>query len=206
MAAKYVAQIRPLGENQINNEIDMINKIPSRSEKLFEIMRWASQDFKNPWINDQFYCLKGDPLCRYYVASNGNISAWENSNRIYPFFVFNHTWVSPYKDDVYWIAYYKVGACQEMSILFSTIAKQTGFEVREVGINGVHAWVEVNDTNGEWIYADPQCYLDKLTKESEEIAKFKGINSTKLFLENCNCCKGTISITETGENITSHYY
>jgi hypothetical protein len=62
--------------------------------------------------------------------------------------------------DPYWIAYQQTGECQELSILFDTVANESGFVTRIVRSDSIgHYWNEVN-INGEWKFFDVQEYGD----------------------------------------------
>jgi hypothetical protein len=182
---KYVSDINPKGKIIVSTELDKIKGIDGTDAKLDEIFKWELQDWHNPnWEKGTFYYFNGSLNYISYMNNSTKIRAnpdfdytlfrQETPNRIF------------YGDDPYWISYNKVGACQELSNLFSFMAQQSGIESRTVQTIG-HQWVEVK-VNGEWKYYDPWCAVEYGYYNSTDgnlTFKTKWYNSTKNFRQNC---------------------
>jgi len=184
---KYVSEIYPKGEEIILSELQKVKKIDDKELKLDEIFRWEMHDWHNPlWEPNNFH---------YFNQSINYISYNNESNKIRTnnFFAFHHyRQQTPsgvyYGNDPYWIAYNKVGACQELSNLFAYMAAQSGIKSRTVQTIWDHQWVEV-EINGEWKYYDPWCAVEHgYYNSSDENLTFKSkwYNYPENFRDNCH--------------------
>jgi hypothetical protein len=182
---KYIEEINPKGKIIISSELEKIKSIKGVDSKLDEIFTWEMQDWNNPlWENSNF---------SYYNGSLNFLSYKDNITKIRADPHFDFTLFHPqtpdgkfYGNDPYWIAYNKVGACQELSNLFSFMARQSGIESRTVQTVG-HQWVEVN-VSGKWKYYDPWCAVEHDYYDSSDgnlTFKTKWYNDTRYFRQNC---------------------
>lgn len=190
---RYSTEIYPKGKEIISIELDKINQITDPESKLDEIFIWQMGDWHNPkWINYNvnlndtgFSCF--DNACAYLIYNNDlrKLKASPFYDGIfYPQKNSNGTF---YADDPYWLAYHKIGACRELSTLFSFMAQQSGIESRTVQTFG-HQWAEVK-INGKWKYYDPWCAIEKRHYNSTDgnlTFKNKWYNYPEYFSDNCN--------------------
>jgi len=169
----YSREIFPKGEQRIHGILDEIQNVSDDQEKLDKIGEWETIDFteyyweKGYKNNTQFEFTSLDsPINRYYYDNNGKIRAFSS--------LFG---ANLYANDPSWIAYYRTGACGELTYLFANVSNRSGFETRVVGaelkspfpfpvldgisffdiVTGNHAWVEVKIKN-EWWYYDPDTF------------------------------------------------
>ena len=181
---KYSDEIYPKSNDTINAVIkDCANDDPKT--KLNKIFRWEMHDWHNPdWEPGKTWRSGDFPTYLFY---NGNLSK-SYAAREYEFTGFSQK--NPdgkfYGDDPYWLAYNKVGACQELANLFSFMANKAGIKSRTVQTIW-HKWVEV-EINNETLYYDPWCAVSHRyynVKDEDMSLDYKWFNSTEYFEENC---------------------
>ena len=184
----------PIGKERIDAVVNETKSISDPIEKLTAIADWEISGFVNflqynIW-NESYSGTK--PLGSNYIYdAEGRIRAEHGK----------------YSNDPYWIAYHKMGACGDLGSLFAEVARQSGFETREVvtkyADENNHAWVEVK-VNGEWMYFDPTIYWDNHNNKDGKILDYKwygtldeqtiwGVYVTGIYT------------TEEGEDITENY-
>jgi hypothetical protein len=182
---KYTNEIIPKGKIIISTELDNVSKINSTNAKLNEIFIWEMQNWHNPnWEIGNFYYF--NKSLNYFSYKNDPTKIRANPNFDFTLFRQQTPNGTFYGDDPYWIAYNKVGACQELSNLFSFMARQSGIESRTIQTVG-HQWVEVN-INGDWKYYDPWCAVEHDYYNSSDgnlTFNTKWYNDTKYFRQNC---------------------
>ena len=191
---RYSTVIYPQGKKIISAELDKINLSTNPQSKLDEIFIWEMKDWQNPnWknynvnLNDTgFSCF--DSACNYLIYNN-DIKKLKASpfydGFLYPQKNANGTF---YADDPFWLAYHKIGACRELSTLFSYMARQSGIESRTVQTLSNHQWTEVK-INGEWKYYDPWCAIDRgyyNPKDGNLTFRDKWYNYPEYFRDNCH--------------------
>lgn len=96
----------------------------------------------------------------------------------------NGTW---YRDDPFWIAYHKIGACREIANLFSYMANEADIESKTVESKLDHRWVEVKIA-GEWMYYDPWCAIARHyynPNDGNLTFRNKWFNKREYYTENC---------------------
>jgi len=192
----YCQKIKPHGAEKINSICCSIKELNYSEEQLNSIANWVIDDFLYG-NNENVKC--GDRLCRYWIYENGNIRAYTSEEQKFLFWEFH--WNSPYRDDPYWIAYYKVGACEELAVLFEEVASRMGFTTRRVGYPNIHQWVEIK-LNDVWWYFDPTCYYHNYRNEN---SSFKWFNQTSNYRNNCLNVTSPVIVAETGEDISEFY-
>ncbi len=189
---QYEAIIKPEGAKRITAILYELDKINNSQEKLNGIAEWEVRDFSSVyWGNKD---PEPDSLYRYYDYGNGKIRAYTN----------NRGMSSPYKDNPYWMAYFRAGECEEKAALFEHIADRAGFTTRGVGYPGRHAWVEIkNISTGEWFYFDIDCYHNNL---GDPLNSTRWYNQTKYYRTNCGLdFDSSVIVAKTGEDITKAY-
>ena len=184
----------PLGKERIESVVNETQNITDPIEKLTAIADWEINGFVNflqynRW-NESYGGTK--PLGSHYIYDEGGRVRAEGGK---------------YANNPYWIAYHKMGACGDLGSLFAEVARQSGFETREVvtkyADENNHAWVEVK-VNGEWMYFDPTIYWDNHNNKDGKILDYKwygtldeqtiwGVYVTGIYT------------TEEGEDITENY-
>ena len=150
---RYSSEIYPNASIKISSELTAVKKISDPREKLDAIFRWVMSDWHNPeWETDAFYYSSIYPI---YLS-------YKNDSKLLPQRTYELSVFTPrnpsgqyYGDDPYWLAYNKVGACRELSFLFSYMAKESGLRPRLIN-TAWHQWVEV-DIDNETYYYDPWC-------------------------------------------------
>jgi len=184
IAQKYSNEIFPKSNETISLVIeDCKNDDPKT--KLNKIFRWEIRDWHNPdWEPGTFWRSADFPTYLFYKGNMSKLLA----AREYELSVFKQK--NPegifYGDDPYWLAYNKVGACQELSNLFSFMANKAGIKSRTVQTIW-HKWVEVEIDN-RTMYYDPWCavYHKYYNVNDENMTlSYKWFNSTEYFEENC---------------------
>ena len=185
---RYADEIYPLGKTIVTNELSNISQLHDDNAKLDEIFRWEMQDWHNPGWEPIFYTNNENP---YWL---NNASFVYSDLKLLPKREFQFTFFTPknpngtyYGDDPYWLAYNKMGACRELSTLFSYMANNAGIESRTVTAGNWHQWVEVN-ISGEWMYYDPWCAGEHHYYNSTDgnlTFKSKWFNKIEYFEENC---------------------
>jgi len=184
---RYKTDISPNGSKTIQLEIDKINQIDDRNAKLDEIFRWEMNDWHNPnWEPQNFWTYNNTLIYYSYKLDPKKLKAnlnFENSQfrPQTPDGVF-------FADDPNWLAYNKVGACRELSNLFSYMAQKSGFESRTVKTAWDHQWAEVK-INGEWKYYDPWCAVEHgyyNATDGNLTFKNKWFNEIGKFRDNCH--------------------
>jgi hypothetical protein len=183
---QYLNETYPKSNIIISSELARIRNYNDSESKLNEIFRWEMEDWHNPeWENATSYYYS--PIYPTYLSYNNDPSKLL-IQRSYQF-----TFLEPknpkgqfYGDDPYWLAYNKVGACRELSTLFSYMAKESGIKSRT--INTVwHQWVEVEIKN-ETYYYDPWCagqYQYYNSSDGNFTFNYRWFNKTEHFEENC---------------------
>jgi hypothetical protein len=184
---RYVEEIKPQGKKIIDSELEKLKTINSTDSKLDEIFKWEIQDWHNPnWERGSFNLFNGS--INYYSYKN-NVS----KIRADPDFVYSIVRQQTpegifYGDDPFWIAYNKVGACRELSSLFSYMAQKSGIESRIVGTAWDHQWAEIK-IDGEWRYYDPWCAVEHGYYNSTDgnlTFKHKWFNKIENFRDSCH--------------------
>jgi hypothetical protein len=188
---QYEEVFKPEGAKKINAILYKIDNINNSQDKLNAIAEWEVQDFASFYWGNKY--PEPDNLFRYYNYGNGKIRAYTN----------NLGMSSPFRDDLYWMAYQKAGECEEKAALFKNIADRAGFTTRGVGYPNQHAWVEIkNISNGEWFYFDPDCYHYYL---GDVLNSSRWYNQTKYYRTNCLDFESQVIVDKTGEDITKAY-
>ncbi|WP_321506085.1 transglutaminase domain-containing protein [uncultured Methanoregula sp.] len=183
---KYVKEIYPLGNAKITAEITKVQSIADPELKLDEIFRWEMEDWHNPnWEPSSFSPTNGSIS---YFSYQNNISKTRANPDFYLRFFRPQTPDGVfYCNDPQWIAYNKVGACQELSNLFEHMAQKAGIESRTVQTVN-HQWAEVK-VNGEWKYYDPWCAIEHgyyNATDGNLTFKSKWYNYPEYFRDNCH--------------------
>lgn len=192
----YTHIIKPKGAEKITSICCTIGELNDTEEKLNSIADMIVDDFQYH-NNENVNC--GDRLCRYWIYENDNIRAYGNEQK---FLFWELHWNSPYRDDPYWIAYYKVGACEELAVLFEEVASRMGFTTRRVGHPNIHQWVEIK-LNNTWWYFDPTYYYHN---HGNQNLSFKWFNQTANYRINCwNFPSNQVIVAESGEDISVFY-
>ncbi len=191
----YTTTIKPTGAERLNSICCSVREINNSEDKLNSIAEWTIQDF---FYGDNKNVICADRLCRYWIYENGNIRAYSSEER---FLFWEYHWNSPFRDDPYWISYYKVGACEELAVLFNEIASRTGFTTRRVGHPNIHEWVEIK-MNDTWWYFDPTYYYQSAGNRN---ISYKWFNLTSNYRKNCWDFHSKVIVTETGEDISDNY-
>jgi len=162
-------------------------QIKDDDSKLDEIFRWEMNDWHNPLWEPRNFSLYNNSL--NYISYKNN-SKKIRPNNFFAFFYYKQQTPSGvyFGNDPYWIAYNKVGACQELSNLFSYMAAQSGIKSRTVQTIWDHQWAEV-EINGQWKYYDPWCAVEHGYYNSTDgnlTFKSKWYNDPKYFRDNCH--------------------
>jgi len=185
ISQKYSNEIFPQSNESINHLInDCKNDDPNT--KLNKIFQWEMRDWHNPdWEPGTFWSAREFPTYMFYKGNMSKLFA----NREYELTIFKQK--NPegkfYGEDPYWLAYNKAGACQELSNLFSFMAKKAGVKSRTVQTIW-HQWVEVEIDN-QTMYYDPWCavYHGYYDVNDENLSlSYRWFNSTEYFEENCH--------------------
>ncbi|MCX6681562.1 MAG: transglutaminase-like domain-containing protein [Methanoregula sp.] len=183
---RYITEIFPKGKEIISTEIETIKQINDSDSKLDEIFKWEMRDWHNPlWESDNFNYFNGSLI---YISYKNNVSR-TRANPVFGYYLYRPQTPEGkyYGDDPYWIAYNKVGACQELSNLFAFMAQKSGIRSRTVQTFG-HQWAEV-EINGEWKYYDPWCAVEHGYYNSTDgnlTSKDKWYNYPGYFRDNCH--------------------
>jgi len=174
ISSQYFSQIKPDGDRIIQVVVNNISNLNNTHEKLNAILEWELKDWVNPlWGYSSVTCY--GPACRYVYFNNDKTKMRANIN-------FPPRFGTIYfPNDPAWIAYHKVGACQEISVLFSNISNRIGYKTQTVAWL-THQWSEVN-IDGEWWYYDPVCSYEKYHLNMTYYNRW--FNKTKYFRENC---------------------
>lgn len=152
----YELQIVDDGHRQIQDILTNIsssydqNGTSSNIGIIFEsIAEWEANNYTNILVEmDNSESYQPKKIGHYTYDDNGLIRAAGG----------------PYRQDPFWIAHYRYGACGELAALFAYTVSQLGFDARIVradyadGSNN-HAWVEVK-VNEEWWFVDPTVYWE----------------------------------------------
>ena len=181
---KYTQVMLPNGNATIFSIINDCNN-DNPNTKLDKIFQWEMDDWHNPdWEPGTFYRSAEFPNYWYY---KGNVSKVLPAPE-YEITLFRQK--NPdgilYSRDPYWLAHNKVGACQQLSTLFSFMANKAGIKSRLVqSVN--HQWAEVEIDN-KTMYYDPWCagfhkYYNSSTKDMT--FRYKWFNTSEYFEENC---------------------
>lgn len=131
--------------SKIANDTQRLNKIAERITDNFAAGVWNNN---STWANQSLAMLNNSQRYAYNTAYNGYgqiyIVGVDESDR-------------NLITDPNWLIYNKIGACRELSILFDTIAKKSGYSVRimrtgngdSFGTGATHWWneVEINGVN-----------------------------------------------------------
>lgn len=182
---RYSSEIYPNASIIISSELSAVEKISDPREKLNTIFRWEMSDWHNPeWEPDAFYYSSIYPIYLSYKQNNSRLLP----QRTYELSIFTPRNPSGqyYGDDPYWLAYNKVGACRELSFLFSYMAKESGLKPRLIN-TAWHQWVEV-DIDNDTYYYDPWCsgqYDFYNSTNGNFTFSYKWFNRTEYFEENC---------------------
>ena len=172
-SSKYISIINPEGEKNILEAVNIASKLNSTDDKLNSIFEWELNDWVNPRWGATYSCL--DPGCRYFYYNNDKSKI--RADVMYP----PRFGTIYFPNDPAWIAYYKTGACQEISVLFADTANRSGFQTHTV-YWVTHQWTEIN-INGEWWYYDPVCSYEKYRMNMTDYHMW--FNKTKYFRTNC---------------------
>jgi hypothetical protein len=164
-----------------------VSKINDSDAKLDEIFRWEMSDWHNPnWEKGTFWSNFYSPVYSRY--KNDTNKARVNLNFEYSFFRPQNKDGVLYADDPAWLAFNKVGACKELSNLFSFMAQESGFETRLIRTAWDHQWTEVK-IDGEWRYYDPWCAVEHdyyNASDGNLTFKNKWFNKIEYFRDNCH--------------------
>ena len=187
MSERYNTEISPKGTGIIQTELKNISRIDDPNAKLDEIFRWEMSDWHNPnWELGTFWSNSYSPVYSRYLNDTNKMRI--NLN-------FENSLFRPqtkegvlYADDSTWLAFNKVGACKELSNLFSYMAQESGFETRLVRTAWDHQWAEVK-IDGEWRYYDPWCAVEHgyyNASDGNLTFKNKWYNKIEYFRDNCH--------------------
>ena len=136
----YNIRVATGGENEIRLILEELNQTDDIYENIENIALWEGRNIE--------YVYGREPSFRI-----GNYAFY-----ISGFSIKIRALAGPFHDDPKWIAYYKVGGCGELAVLFSEIANRAGISARVAGDPGLdHAWVEIK-INNSWVIADPTLY------------------------------------------------
>jgi hypothetical protein len=187
ISERYKTEISPKGNEIIQSEIENISKIEDPNEKLDKIFKWEMHDWHNPnWELGTFWTNSYSPVYSRYKNDTKKIRI--NLNYEYSIFRPHTENGILYADDPNWLAYNKVGACRELSNLFSYMAQKSGFETRLVRTAWDHQWAEVK-IDGEWRYYDPWCAVEHgyyNATDGNLTFKYKWFNKIENFRDNCH--------------------
>ncbi|MCK8517401.1 transglutaminase domain-containing protein [Methanoculleus sp. 7T] len=157
----YENTIFPKGEHEINSIVNRIAEINDTEEKLEAIAEWESENFtyfifEKDYFNPNYSSTYLDyPINRYRFDSYGKIRPEAHSPWASIFLMPNQ-----YANDPRWIAFYRMGGCGELAVLFGEVANRSGFNtsiIRADLTDNNHAWVEVQ-IGDEWYFFDPTNY------------------------------------------------
>lgn len=189
VSERYNNEIYPQGKTIISNELLYISQLKDDESKLDEIFRWEMKNWHNPdWENGYKYTNNENP---FFLNNDSfyspNLKLLPKREFQYSFYVQKNPNETYYGDDPYWLAYNKIGACRELSTLFSFMANNAGIKSRTVQAGFWHQWTEVK-INGEWMYYDPWCagahhYYD--SNNGNLTFKDKWFNKIEYFEDNC---------------------
>ena len=152
--ARYNSTIYYEGKERIDSELKKTRLIQDPVGRLDEIFVWEMKDWIRPNDNiTAFRCL--DIACSYIFLDSDPTRLraspyWDGI--IYPQKNTNGT---EFDEDPNWIAYNKVGECEELSTLFAYMAKESGIPSQLVNSRS-HQWTEVQLSDGSYYY-DPWC-------------------------------------------------
>lgn len=200
---QYNTTIQVRGEEAIESMVDEANKYDNSIEKINIIADLVSQDFNEPFFNESKF-FHDVPLCGhydyryfgypYYCSGYG----FDKDGRVRANGVsLNH--------NVYWVAYQKTGACQELAELFANVSTTAGIPSRVICNDGLdHQWNEVY-LSSEWKVFDITRYYDAksqnisnpnfwLMNQSEYLPLWSGKKVSSVFV--CNENKSSINLNK----------
>ncbi|WP_255331747.1 transglutaminase domain-containing protein [Methanocalculus taiwanensis] len=172
---QYDNQIHPIGEREISFILNKTDTIDNDTEKLEAIAEWVSQNFtyflfEEKYFNPNYTTKYLDyPINRYLYDSYGKIRP-----EVHSFISLVFCIPSKYANNPQWIAYYKMGGCGELAVLFEDVANKSGYNTRPIRATlteNNHAWVEV-EVDAQWYFFDPTNYY------IYHIMKVEGYNNT----------------------------
>lgn len=158
---QYENEIYPIGVREICSIVNKTEAIDNDTEKLEAIAEWVSANFtyilfEKEYFNPNYTKEYLDhPINRYLYDSYGKIRPEVHSPISQVFRIPNE-----YANNPYWIAYYKMGGCGELAVLFEDVANKSGYNTRAIRATltkNNHAWVEV-EVHDKWYFFDPTNY------------------------------------------------
>lgn len=200
LTSSYFSKIKPESEKEINDIVNKVKNESVKSNKIQMIGQWTSDHVNN--------CFSRSDLC-WNPSNGGNWKPLEITKTYYCDRIGGiRAKKGPFLNDLYWITYYKAGACGEQAVLFYEIANRSNLEVRIVHSDSgcSHEWNEVQIGN-QWYYADISI-LKSMEKQSNNLSFW--FNTTENYLVNSrkgNVCAEILKVTvlDTNEDISSNY-